>query len=452
MSAAAAPRTAKKKRTRWAIIAIVVAVVVVAAVAAPMVLGGPKKSTVSVPTTAAAVGTLSVTTSADGQTEADDAYDVYPEVSGTVETVGVKVGDKVETGDELFTVDDASLQSAVRQAKAQLSQADQQVASANQQVSAANQQVESARLQKLQAENNLDRLESQTGTRTATSSQIDEAEQGVSAAKAGVTTAKSSQKAAKASLSSANVARSNAQTSYKEARADLAKAVVTAPASGVVTAVNVVEGGSVSTGSGASSASGGSGSSTSMAGASASAASAGSSAPVVISDNSLLIATVAVNEVDIADVKKGQEATVTFDAATGLAIPATVRWVSPNSVTSGNVRTYDVELNLAEQNEQLRPGMTASAEIATLMVEDALLIPKTAVRVDGTTKFVTVVKPDGSQEKRTVTTGRSDDVNIQVLTGLKAGEKVTTNFTAPEEKSGGGIMPAAPPPGMGGNR
>ncbi len=319
-------------------------------------------------------------------------------------------------------------------------------------MAAANQQVSAAKLQKLQAENNLDRLESQTGTRTATSSQIDEAEQSVNVAKAGVTTAKSSQKAAKASLSSARVARNNAQTNYNEAKADLAKAVVTAPAGGVVTAVNVVEGGSVSTGSGASSVSSGSGSSASMAGASASAASAGSSAPVVISDNSLLIATVAVNEVDIADVKKGQEATVTFDAATGLAIPATVRWVSPNSVTSGNVRTYDVELDLAEQNEQLRPGMTASAEIATLMVEDALLIPKTAVRVDGTTKFVTVVKPDGSQEKRTVTTGRSDDVNIQVLTGLKAGEKVTTNFTAPEEKSGGGIMPAAPPPGMGGNR
>ena len=451
MNAEAAPRTAKKKRARWAIIAIVVVVLAAAAVAAPMVLGRGKQSTAPVPTTTAAIGTLEVTTSADGQSEADDAYDVYPEISGTVETVDVKVGDKVEAGDELFSVDDATLQAAARQAKAQLSQADQQVAAANQQVAAANQQVESAQLQKLQAENNLDRLESQTGTRTATSSQIDEAEQGVSAAEAGVKTAKSAQKAAKASRSSAKVARTNAQTSYGEAKSDLAKAVVTAPADGVVTAVNVVEGGSVSTGGGAGSSSSGSGSSTSITGASASAATAGSSAPVVISDNSVLIATVAVNEVDIADVKKGQEATVTFDAATGLEIPATVRWVSPNSVTSGSVRTYDVELDLAEQSEQLRPGMTASAEIATLMVEDALLIPKTAVRVDGTTKFVTVVNPDGSQEKRTITTGRSDDVKVQVLKGLKAGEKVTTNFTAPEEKRGG-IMPPRPPSGMGGNR
>ncbi len=142
---------------------------------------------------------------------------------------------------------------------------------------------------------------------------------------------------------------------------------------------------------------------------------------------------------------------MTFDAAAGLAIPATVRWVSPNSVTSGSVRTYDVELDLAEQDKQLRPGMTASADIATLKVEDALLVPKTAVRVDGTAKFVTVVKPDGSQEKRTVTTGRSDDMNVQIVTGLKAGEKVTTSFTTPVESSGGGFMPPRPPGGMGGN-
>ena len=48
-------------------------------------------------------GTLVVTASADGQTEADDTYDVYPEVSGTVETVEVKVGDRVEAGDTLFS-------------------------------------------------------------------------------------------------------------------------------------------------------------------------------------------------------------------------------------------------------------------------------------------------------------------------------------------------------------
>lgn len=451
MNAHAAPRTARKKRGRWAAVAAVVLVVVMVAIVAPNVMGRGAKSETDVPTTTVAVGKLVISTAADGYTEADDTYDVYPEVSGSVQTVDVKVGDKIEAGESLFVLDDAPLRSAVRETSAQLSQAEQQVAAATQQVAAADQQIAAATLQRLQAENELERLESLTGTVAVSSSRIEEAENGVVVAKSAVTTANTARKAAQASVKSARAARTNAQSAYEDALEDLDKATVVAPVSGVVTKVGIVEGGSVSTGGGATAASGASVSSADIAGASAQSASTGSSAPIVISENSVLSATVAVNEVDIADVQEGQEATVTFDAAAGLAIPARVRWISPNSVTSGNVRTYDVELELAEQNERLRPGMTASAMIAIAELDDALLVPMSALRVDGTKRFVTVVNADGSQEKRTVTTGRSDDVSIQILTGLTEGEKVATSFTAPEESESGGFMPPRPPGGMGGN-
>ena len=431
MSAEAAPRTARRKRARWATIALIAAVVVVAAVAVPMVMGGSKKSTVTVATTTVEPGTLVVTASADGQTEPDNTYEVYPEVSGTIETVEVSLGDKVKAGDKLFTVDDASLQSVVRQSSESLSQAKQQVAAANQQIAA-------AKSQQFQAENRLDALRAQPASMAAAATQIKEAKRDITVAKSGVTSAK-------ASLTSAKLARTHAEKSYGDAMDDLDKATVTAPEDGVVTAVNVAEGGSVSTGGGTSSPSSGAGSAVDMSGASAVTASAsGSGAPVIISDNSVLIATVAVNEVDIADVKAGQEATVTFDAAAGLAISAKVRWVSPNAVTSGNVRTYDIELELAQQDKRLRPGMTASADITTLELTGTLLIPKTAVRVDGKAKFVTVVKADGSQEKRTVTTGRSDELNVQVLSGLKAAERILTSFAAPAEAKGNSLMPPRP--------
>jgi len=434
MSAEAAPRTAKKKRARWAVIALIVVAVIAVVAAVPLLMGGSGKSAAAAPTTTVEPGSLIVIASADGQTAADDVRDVYPKVSGTVEHVDVAVGDTVKAGATLFTLDDASLRAAVRQANATLTQSKQQVASADQ-------QLQQAKLQKLQAENNLDRLESLTGTMTASDAQISEA-------KASIAVAKASAASATSALSSANVARHNAEVSYADAKSDLEKTTVVAPAGGTVTAVTVVEGGSVSTGGGVSASSAGAGASGQ---ASASTASGASSAPVTISDNSVLISTVKVNEVDIADVKVGQEATVTFDAAAGLAIPGKVRWVSPTSVSTGNVRTYDVEIDLAQQDKRLRPGMTASADIATLKLDDALLMPKTAVRVDGTTKYVTVVKSDGSQGKRTVTTGRSDDANVQVLSGLKAGEKILTSFAAPAAAKSGGIMPGRPPAGMGGN-
>jgi len=288
-------------------------------------------------TTTVATGELAITASADGQTEADRTYDVYPDVSGTVERVEVSLGDKVKAGDTLFTIDDASLQSAVRSANAQLSAAKSQVSQANQQVAQANQQLDQAEASQFKAENNLHSLQSLTGTAAASSARIAEAKNDVAVAKAGVTTAKAGVTSANASLSSAKVARNNAEKSLADARSDLDKVTVTAPADGVVTSVNVVDGGSVSTGGGSTGSSSAAGATASMTGATTS-ASSGSSAPIVISDSSILIATVAVNEVDIADVKPGQEATVTFDAAAGLAIPAKVRWVSPNATTRRNVR------------------------------------------------------------------------------------------------------------------
>lgn len=356
--------------------------------------------------------------------------------SGTVQSVEVLVGDKVKAGDELFTVDDASLRSTVRQANAALSQA-------RQGVSAADQQVSQARLMKLQATNALSKLRSLPATMAASSAQIKEAKRSVKVADAGLASADDM-------LTSANIAKRNAEKSYRDARRDLKKATVLAPGSGVVTAVNIAEGGSVSTGGSVSSSSM-SGSTASALGAASTSAATGSSAPVVISDNSVLIARVAVNEVDIADLKAGQEATVTFDAAAGLSIPATVRWVSPNSQTTGNIHTYDVELELASQSKRLRPGMTASADITTLKLTNTLLIPKTAVRVDGTTKYVTVVNADGTQTKRSVTTGRSDELDIQVLTGLKAAEKIATSFVAPAAPTGTSMMPPRTGAAMGGN-
>lgn len=275
----------------------------------------------------------------------------------------------------------------------------------------------------------------------ASSAQIEEAEQDIVVAKAGLTSAN-------ASLASATTATSNASKSYSEAKADLDAVTVTAPSDGVVTALSVSEGGSVSAGGGSGSSSGGG---TTAGTTAATTGSTGSSAPVVISDTGALKVTVAVNEVDIADVKAGQEATVTFDAVEGLEITAKVTWVSPNSGSDGSVTTYEVELTLAKQDARLRTGMTATADIVTVTVADALLVPKSSVKVDGTTKYVTVVKSDGTQEKRTVTTGPSDDTRVQVLTGVVEGEKITTTASSStNQDSGRGFMMGGPPPGAGG--
>lgn len=446
MSAQAAPRTARKRRARWAIAALVtVALVAAGVIAYPMVMGATQGKTTTVSTTPAEAGRLVVTASADGATEPVHSYDVYSKVGGTVTDVDVVVGKKVKAGDELFTVDDDDLQATLRQASLSLKQAKQQV-------SQSSQQLEQAELQLIQAENNLDDLESQTGSRSPGAAKLEEAAKSVEIAEAGVTSAE-------ASLANARESRDNASDTYNEAYADLDDVTAVAPADGIVVAVNVTEGFAVSagSGSGSSAAAGGtSGGATTVSSGSGS-SSTGSSVPVVIADTATLQVTVSVNEVDISDVKAGQEATVTFDAVDGLEIPAKVAWVSPNAQSDGSVTTYEVRMTLSKQDARLRSGMTATADVVTLSVDEAVLVPKSSVKVDGTTRYVTVVGASGAQEKRVITTGASDDTRIQVLTGLAAGEQVTTTSSAAEAASdmrGAGMMMggAAGGPPSGGSR
>ena len=209
MSAEAAPRTATKKRARWAIVAVVVAVVVVVA-CRPMVMGGGEKAC-TVPTTTVVTGSSS---SRHLRTARPRPTHVrrLPRGHRHRRRVDVSIGDTVEAGEALFTIDDADLQAAVRQANAQLSS--EAGRKATQQV----QQPTSRSLATpvLQAENSLDKLESLPHD-ASQPSEIDEASE-VTVAKAGVTT-RSSAQGRNASLTSAQVARSNAETNYAEAKA-----------------------------------------------------------------------------------------------------------------------------------------------------------------------------------------------------------------------------------------
>lgn len=423
MSSQAASPSTRRKRSTWAIAALVtMAVVVAAIVGAPRLLGMSSGEAVTVATTTVGSGSLTVTASGDGQTEAIDSYEGYPQVSGTVEEIAVSVGDRVKAGEVLYTLDDGDLQQALTKATSSLRQADQQVAQAKQQVS-------QATLQLIQAENRLDALESRSGTMSASAAEIEEAEQSIEVAEDSLTSAK-------AGLASAKASRTTAAEERDDAAADVDTTEVTAPVAGTVTQVNISEGGAVSAGGGTSSGSSGASSSGSSAQTGATTGS-GSGAPVVISDTSELKVTVVVNEVDIADVAVGQEATVTFDAVEGLEIPATVSWLSPNAEASGNVTGYRVELTLGEQDERLRTGMTASADIVTLSVADALLLPKSSIKTQDAEKYVTVVAADGTQERRTVTTGASDDTRVQVLTGVQAGDEVVSVTAADLTEQGG---------------
>jgi HlyD family secretion protein len=89
---------------------------------------------------------------------------------------------------------------------------------------------------------------------------------------------------------------------------------------------------------------------------------------------------VAVAEADIGKVAAGQPATFTVDAWPDRQFNATVRKVSYGSTVTDNVVTYTTELAVDNADLSLRPGMTATVDIAIGGRDGVLLAPAVALR------------------------------------------------------------------------
>ncbi len=87
-----------------------------------------------------------------------------------------------------------------------------------------------------------------------------------------------------------------------------------------------------------------------------------------------------VDEADVGQVRDGQKATFTVSAYPNRQYPATVTRVGYGSTTKDNVVTYVTELDVSNQDLSLRPGMTATAVIASTVRDDVLLVPNAALR------------------------------------------------------------------------
>jgi HlyD family secretion protein len=87
-----------------------------------------------------------------------------------------------------------------------------------------------------------------------------------------------------------------------------------------------------------------------------------------------------VDEADVGSVKVGQKARFTVSAYPSRKYPATITRVAYGSTTTDNVVTYQTYLEVDNSDLSLRPGMTASSTITSTELNNALLVPNTALR------------------------------------------------------------------------
>lgn len=152
------------------------------------------------------------------------------------------------------------------------------------------------------------------------------------------------------------------------------------------------------------------------------------------------------NEVDAAKVKEGNTAELTFVALPNVTISGKVSKLDTIGTVTQNVVSYTAEIELDQQPGELRPGMSATADISVADKSGVLVVPNAAItNADG--KTVVTVMGDGTRpqtnrganqnpktpnsstaqsigEKREISTGLSNDTVTEIVSGLSEGTVV----------------------------
>ena len=159
-----------------------------------------------------------------------------------------------------------------------------------------------------------------------------------------------------------------------------------------------------------------------------------------IADLSNLWVIADIYEAELALIKVGDKAAITLAYLPGREIYSQIDYIYP-SITA-ETRTVKVRLKLNNQNNQLKPQMFTNVEIK-INLGKKLMIPESAVIDTGKSMVAYVDLGNGAFEPREIKAGLRTDGYIEVLRGLKPGEKVVSsaNFLVDSEAQMKGVKP-----------
>jgi len=145
-----------------------------------------------------------------------------------------------------------------------------------------------------------------------------------------------------------------------------------------------------------------------------------------------------IDETEVGRLVIGMPMKITIGALQDLKFDASLEYISPKATESNGANQFEIKAAVKVNNDdKLRSGYSANAEIVLAQVQKALTIPESAIEFSGDSTFVYVLVGSADKkayERRPVTTGLSDGVNIEVKKGLTAKDKVRGPEVITEDK------------------
>ena len=116
---------------------------------------------------------------------------------------------------------------------------------------------------------------------------------------------------------------------------------------------------------------------------------------------------------------------ITIGALPDYSAEATLEYISPKATENNGANQFQIKAAITPSDTHtIRAGYSANAEIVLQEVKAALSVPESALEFSADSIYVYRMGQPQVFERIPITTGMSDGINIQVLSGLKEGEVV----------------------------
>lgn len=149
----------------------------------------------------------------------------------------------------------------------------------------------------------------------------------------------------------------------------------------------------------------------------------------IVDINKLQLITYA-GEEDIFKIKVGMQVEVTINALKSTSTPMKGKVIkvskfakSTTDANSSQPAQFEVTISL-EPNKELIAGLSLTGEVEIERKEDVIVVPTVAVMKDGNKSYVNLQQADGQVVRKDIQTGMETPEKIEVLEGLKDGDKV----------------------------
>jgi HlyD family secretion protein len=138
-----------------------------------------------------------------------------------------------------------------------------------------------------------------------------------------------------------------------------------------------------------------------------------------------------IDETEVGKVKEGMPIMLTVGAINNEKFDAELEYISPKGVEQNGAVLFEIKAAVKVPDSIfIRAGYSANAEIVLSQATDVLTIPESTVEFSNDSAFVYIVKaekPEQLFEKKHVTIGLSDGINIEIREGLTTEDKIRGN-------------------------